>query len=126
MTVGYDRSFVAPCDCLIATLACGFADGWARANSNVGKVGLRGRRYQLAGKVCMDMLMVNLGPPGGPGSDVECGDYAVLFGEGGVPLKEYAAGLGTAQSDVTCELTRRVARRYVHLPEGWVAPGPPP
>ena len=62
----------------------------------------------------MDMLMVNCGPPGAV--PVRVGDYAVLFGPGGPSLRDAAALLGTAQSDLTCDLTRRVQRRYVGRP----------
>ena len=117
MTVGYDRSWIAPRDCLIATLACGFADGYSRSHSSKGVVGIRGKLYTVAGKVCMDMLMVDLGDPAG--CDVEVGDYATLFGEGGRSLRETAESLGTAQSDVTCPIARRAARRYVCAPDGW-------
>ena len=51
MTVGYDRTWVAPADTRIATVACGFADGYARENSSRGVVGIRGGRFTVAGKV---------------------------------------------------------------------------
>ena len=54
---------------------------------------------------------------------LEVGDYAVLFGAGGQPLAEAARALETCESDLTCALTRRVARRYVNKPE---ARPPPP
>jgi len=111
--VGYDRSWCAKEDCRIATLAVGFADGYSRYNSNQGSVSLHGERYEIAGKVCMDMMMVNLGDPDGRAKDVKVGDYAVLYGDNGPPLKEVAALLDTAQSDITCVLGRRVLRKYV-------------
>ena len=119
MTVGYDRSWIAPADCLIATVAVGFADGYNRQLSNRGVVTIRGAPFVVAGKVCMDMLMVCLGAPDGPGAAVAPGDYAVLWGDGGASLAETADALGTAQSDLTCDLSRRVSRRYVNLPTGW-------
>ena len=122
MTVGYDRSWIAPCDCLIATLAVGFADGYSRSLSNRGKVGIRGHEFTIAGKVCMDMSMVNLGPPDGPGAAVRVGDFATLWGLGGQSLADTADDLATAQSDLTCDLSRRVTRRYVNLPDGFEPP----
>merc|ERR1719420_1699926 len=62
--IGYDRSWVAPEDVKIATLAIGFADGYPRACSNAGSygvaanIGVHGQHCQIAGKVCMDMMMV--------------------------------------------------------------------
>ena len=159
--VGYDRSWLAPEDVTIATLALGFADGYSRENSNTdaevgygkaGKVGINGRICDIAGKVCMDMMMVNCGAGTPEELGLRVGDYAVLCtprwgscnpraphrplprpaashalqphtpcgatdGAGGPSLKEHAANLGTAQSDVTCDLTRRVRRSYINLPE---------
>ena len=62
-SVGYDRAYVAPLDVRIATLTVGFADGYPRELGNgVGKVSIRGSIFPVAGNVCMDMLMVDLGP----------------------------------------------------------------
>lgn len=119
--VGYDRSWVAPDDVVIATLGIGFADGYSRQNSNTngygkaGEVAINGHCFEVAGKVCMDMTMVNCGPMH-DGPVVKPGDYAVCFGHGGPSLAEVAARLGTAQSDITCDLTRRIPRLYVNAP----------
>uniref|UniRef100_A0A7S2G4R1 Uncharacterized protein n=1 Tax=Octactis speculum TaxID=3111310 RepID=A0A7S2G4R1_9STRA len=51
-------------------------------------------------------------PP--PSKSLEVGDYLTLFGSGGMPLAEVAKMLDTAQSDITCGLTRRCSRRYVN------------
>ena len=47
--------------------------------------------------------------PEGRGKNVEVGDYAILYGEGGPPLKEVATLLSTAQSDITCVLGRSLS-----------------
>ncbi|GMH65907.1 hypothetical protein TL16_g04310 [Triparma laevis f. inornata] len=49
-TVGYDRTWVAKRDSLIATLGLGFADGYPREMGG----------YPIVGNVCMDMLMVDV------------------------------------------------------------------
>ena len=103
-------------------MAVGFADGYSRSLSNRGKVGIRGHEFAIAGKVCMDMSMVNLGPPDGPGAAVRVGDFATLWGLGGQSLADTADDLATAQSDLTCDLSRRVTRRYVNLPDGFEPP----
>lgn len=64
-SVGYDRAYIAPMNVRIATLTIGFADGYPRDLGNgVGKVAIRGHLFPVAGNVCMDMLMVELGPAG--------------------------------------------------------------
>lgn len=126
-SVGYDRAYVAPRDVRIATLTVGFADGYPRELGNgVGKVSIRGRTFLVAGNVCMDMLMVDLGPADGAvgvGSSVAVGDTAVLWGpeeasveecgDGLVPLAELAATLKTTQSALTCGLDKLRVQRHL-------------
>ncbi|VEU35805.1 unnamed protein product [Pseudo-nitzschia multistriata] len=123
-SVGYDRAYVAPTSVRIATLTIGFADGYPRELGNgVGSVSIRGHLFSVAGNVCMDMLMVELGPAGetnGPGAAVAVGDVALLWGpdegeegEGHVRLRDVAEALGTTQSALTCGLNKeRVLRKY--------------
>jgi len=83
----------------------------------------------VAGNVCMDMLMVDLGPAHekvGIGASVVVGDTAVLWGpldedvenggnnQGMVRLQDIAATLKTTQSALTCGLDKmRVRRQFV-------------
>lgn len=125
-SVGYDRAYIAPMDVRIATVTIGFADGYPRELGNgVGKVSIRGAVFPVAGNVCMDMLMVELGPAedveGSIGAKVVVGDVAVLWGpemeqdtEGLVRLQDLAAALKTTQSALTCGLNKnRVSREMV-------------
>lgn len=123
-SVGYDRAYVAPMNVRIATLTIGFADGYPRELGNgIGRVSIRGHLFPVTGNVCMDMLMVELGPAGdkhGIGAQVVVGDTAVLWGpddgeegEGHVRLQDLAAILKTTQSALTCGLNKeRVLRQY--------------
>merc|ERR1719375_2499868 len=88
--VGYGRTWKATARCRIATLGVGYADGYPRAASRKAQVAIRGRYYPIAGNVCMDMTMVNLGDEGGPGGEIQVGDDAILFGPGGLTAAELA------------------------------------
>lgn len=126
-SVGYDRAYIAPMDVRIATITVGFADGYPRDLGNgVGKVSIRGAVFPVAGNVCMDMTMVELGPAedrDGVGSRVVVGDVAILWGpegncedagDGLVRLRDVAQTLKTTQSALTCGLNKiRVQRQYV-------------
>src|SRR5690606_21540543 len=68
--VSYGRTWTAAAPARIAVVACGYGDGLPRALSNRGAVGVGGRLWPVAGRVCMDMLMLDLGPPDGPGAAV--------------------------------------------------------
>ena len=124
-SVGYDRAYVAPHAVRIATLTIGFADGYPRTLGNgVGQVEIRGKVFPVVGNVCMDMIMVGLGPAeesSTAGASVAVGDVAVLWGpleeeddQGLVRLQDVAATLKTTQSALTCGLDKiRVWREFL-------------
>ena len=133
-SVGYDRAYIAERKVKIATLSIGFADGYPRELGNgKGKVSIHGKIYPIAGNVCMDMLMVDLGciieeeedEAAAFESQVCVGDTAYLWGpesnqvyvsgdEGNIRLQDIAKTLNTTQSALTCGLDQvRVQRHYV-------------
>lgn len=108
-TVGYNRSWVAKGDRLIATLPIGYADGLSRRLSNgVGRVWIHGHPAPIVGTVCMDMCMVDV-------SGIPCsiGDLAVVF-DPAHPLSEVAQAMGTIPYEVLTSISQRVKRVYVH------------
>ncbi|MDR1768018.1 MAG: alanine racemase [Propionibacteriaceae bacterium] len=110
-TVGYGRTWAAPQDTWIATFPVGYADGYSRLLSNRGSVLIRGRRHPIAGRVCMDQTMADLGPE----TDVRVGDQVTLIGSDGdesITTDDIAALMGTIPYEVTCLLGRRVVREY--------------
>jgi len=111
-TVGYGRTWTAPGDTWIATVPVGYGDGYSRLLSNRGRMLVRGRSYPIAGRVCMDQTMIDLGPD----TDVTVGDEVVLVGRSGaeeVTTSEIAGLMGTIPYEVTCLITRRVGRETV-------------
>lgn len=100
----------------IATLPVGYGDGYPRLLSNRGAVLVRGRRAPVVGRVCMDMILVDVtGVPG-----VAIGDEVVLLGRQGeeeIPADELARLTGTIPYEITCNVGKRVPRRL----EGWEA-----
>ncbi len=109
-TVSYGRTWTAEAPTRIATLAVGYGDGYPRQLSNRGEASIGGRRYPIAGRVCMDMTMLDLGLPEGPGASVSVADEAVLFGKGGPSMTEVAAAMGEMAYVLPTGLTARVPR----------------
>ena len=110
-TVGYGRTFVAPQPMQIATLACGYADGYRRDLGNRGVVGFAGRTFPVVGRVSMDYLAVAL-PLGFP---VSPGDPMTLFSpdpDAPHSVERLAQTLGTIPYELVCALHRRITRRY--------------
>ena len=108
-TVSYGRTWTAPRDTVIGTIPVGYGDGYSRLLSNRGRVLIGGRPYPIAGRVCMDQTMVDLGPD----ADVRVGDEVVLIGRSGteeITVAEVAELMGTIPYEVTCLITGRVTR----------------
>jgi alanine racemase len=107
--ISYGRTFVTKRESLIATVPVGYADGYSRGLSNRGEAIVRGRRVPVAGRVCMDMTMLDVtGVPG-----VAEGDEAVLIGARGgerITADDIAAKTGTIAYEVLCGISGRVPR----------------
>jgi len=115
-SISYGRKYFAPKDTYIATIPYGYGDGFNRLLSNRGEVLIRGKRYSIAGRVCMDMFMVDLGPK----TDVELGDEVVLIGRQEpeiITMEEICEKLGTLPNEVCCWISARVPRVYINKAE---------
>jgi alanine racemase len=110
--VSYGRTFVTKRESLIATIPIGYADGYSRALSNRGEALVRGRRVPVAGRVCMDMTMLDVTDVPG----VSEGDDVVLIGtqrNERITADDIAATTGTISYEVLCGISGRVPRVYV-------------
>ena len=106
--VSYGHEWVAPDDRVLALVPTGYADGVPRRLGGTMTVQLGGRRRPVVGRVCMDQVVVDLGPADRYGADgdvpaVHPGDEVVLFGAGdaGEPTaSEWARWLDTIHYEV--------------------------
>ena len=109
--VGYDGTFTAPSERLIATIPVGYGDGLIRATSNRAEVLVRGRRCPIVGNVSMDLTGVDVSAVPG----VQLGDEVVLLGRQGdehIDAYELARSAGTIHYEVLTNVSRRVPRFY--------------
>lgn len=102
-TVGYGGIWRAARDSRVAIVAGGYGDGLPRALPNGTPVLVRGARAQLAGRVSMDMIAVDVTGIGG----VQVGDAALLWGPE-LPVEEIAAHAGTISYELLCAVSQRV------------------
>ena len=107
-SIGYGREFVAQKDSVIATLPLGYADGYIRAYKNF-SVEVRGKLAPIAGRVCMDQVMIDVTEIPG----VKVGDEVILFGGDLISIDDAAKHLQTINYEVTCLVSDRVPRIYV-------------
>lgn len=111
-TVSYSQTFKADTSKIIATLPIGYGDGYPRALSNKSQVLIKGRRANVVGRVCMDMLMVDVTDIEGVSKD----DEFVLMGEQEneiITPDELADKAGTIPYEIMLGFKERIPRVYV-------------
>ena len=106
-TLSYGATWTAERETTIATLRIGYADGYPRIVGNRAWVRIGGRDATVAGRVCMDQLMVDVGD-----LDVRPGDRAILFGPDGPTAAEIGALAGTVSYEMLTSVSPRVRREY--------------
>ena len=111
-SLGYARSFKTSRNSLIATLPIGYHDGFMRANSNCGKVIIRGRLAPVIGRVSMDLTIVDVTEI----PDVGLHDKVTVIGsDGDVSLfaDEMSSTVGTISYEITCGISSRVPKIFL-------------
>ena len=108
-SISYGQTFVTKRESLIATLPIGYADGYPRLLSNRGEVLINGRRAPVAGRVCMDLTMIDV-------TDIEkiqSGDEVVLLGRQGdaeISADDMATWANTISYEILTSIGARVPR----------------
>mgnify|MGYP002652076403 CR=1 FL=1 len=111
--VSYSETWIAPRDTVVAVVAAGYADGVPRLLSGRIRVRIGERMFDGVGRICMDQLVVDLGPDG---AGVREGDEAELFGTGaagGPTAKDWADAIGTIDYEIVTGIGARAHRQYV-------------
>ncbi len=108
--ISYGHTYTTQKETRIVTVPIGYGDGYRRALSNRGSVLIRGKRFPIAGAICMDQFMVDVGD-----SEVYVGDEVVLIGRQGaveIKLTEIAHLCDTIPYEVLCLFNERIPRFY--------------
>jgi alanine racemase len=109
--VSYGHIYTTDRETTLGLVPLGYADGVPRAGGNVGPVLAAGQSRTVAGRVCMDQLVLDLGD-----DDVAVGDEVVLFGpgdDGGPTAQDWAEATGTISYEIVTRVGPRVPRVYV-------------
>ncbi|HTU59059.1 MAG TPA: alanine racemase C-terminal domain-containing protein, partial [Polyangiales bacterium] len=94
----------------VVTLPVGYGDGYLRAMSGQAEVLLHGQRFKVAGRICMDQIMIDIGR-----GSAWNGDEVVLLGKSGsaqITAEELAAWAGTIPHEILTNINTRVPRVY--------------
>jgi alanine racemase len=109
--VSYGGRFVTARPSRIATVSVGYADGYRRSLGGTGEVIIRGKLLPVVGRVCMDLIMVDVTDLPGAAE----GDEVVLIGKRGdaeVSVEKMASLEGTIPYEILCSISCRVPRHY--------------
>jgi alanine racemase len=119
--VSYGHTYTTSERTTLALLPVGYGDGLPRQASGAGPVLLGGRRLTVAGRVCMDQVVVDAGPE----ADLAIGDVAVVFGDaaaGEPTATDWAGAAGTIDYEIVTRIAPRVPRVHIGT-AGVPAPG---
>ena len=108
--VSYGHRYTTSRETTLGLVPVGYADGIPRAATGLPLVWARGRRWRIAGTVCMDQLMIDFGD-----EPVAEGDEVVIFGPGdsGEPTaQEWGDTLGTISYEIVTGISARVPRAH--------------
>jgi alanine racemase len=108
-SISYGQTFVTKRESFIATLPIGYADGYPRLLSNRGEVLVTGKRAPVAGRVCMDLTMIDVTDIG----KIQQGDEVVLLGRQGdaeISADDMAAWADTISYEILTSIGARVPR----------------
>ncbi len=109
--VSYGHEYTTARPSTLALIPVGYADGIPRNATNVGPVLLAGARRTIAGRVCMDQFVIDVGD-----DPVQAGELAVLWGPGtaGEPTaQDWATALDTIHYELVSRVGGRMVRRYL-------------
>ena len=106
--IGYDCTYILKKDSKIAVLPIGYGDGFPRNLSNKAYVKIKGILCPIVGKICMDMIMVDVSQI----DDVNEGDVAVVYDED--LIIDDAKKSGTIIHEILCEILPRVERVFIN------------
>ncbi len=109
--ISYGWTYKTDKEIRVATVSAGYADGYPRAQSGVGRVIIHGKYAPILGRVCMDQFMVDVSNI----PEASLRDEVILIGSDGdatVSVEEVAAPAASFNYELVCNLSRRVPRVY--------------
>ncbi len=107
--IGYGCAFRAKRNMRLAILPIGYYDGYDRGFSNHGYVLIHGKRAKICGRVCMNIIMVDV--TNIPAACIE--DSVTLLGKDGpeeITADDLAKLAGTINYEITTRINERIPR----------------
>lgn len=110
--ISYGSTFITNGRTKVATIPVGYADGYSRNMSNVGRVIIRGQYAPIIGRICMDYFMVDVTHIEG----ISQGDVVTLLGKDGdnvITVETLARWSHSFPYEMICTVGKRIPRVYI-------------
>ena len=110
-SVSYGRIYHAEGVRKIATVSCGYADGYPRSLTGNAFVLVRGHKVPVVGRICMDQMMIDV-----TGIDAEREDIVTLIGTDGdetITMEQLSEWAGSIGHEVASRIMPRATRYYI-------------
>lgn len=114
--ISYGSTYITKRKTKVATIPVGYADGYSRNLSNVGKVIIRGKYAPIIGRICMDYFMVDVTDI----EDVTQGDTVTLLGKDGdcvISAETLALWSHSFPYEMVCTVGKRIPRVFLSQEE---------
>ncbi len=109
--ISYGGTYVTDKETVVATIPVGYADGYPRCLSNIGRVIVNGKYAPILGRVCMDQFMVDITDI----PDITAENEVTLVGCDGeltLTMEEVSEIAHSFNYELPCRISRRVPRVY--------------
>ena len=109
--ISYGGTFKTDKTRIIATVPVGYADGYPRCLSNMGRVLVNSQYAPIVGRVCMDQFMIDVTDIDG----VKVGTQVTLVGKDGdkeLSMEEVSELAHSFNYELPCRISRRVDRAF--------------
>ena len=115
--VSYGRTWQADRPARVATVTCGYGDGYHRCASGKAVVLIHGRKARILGRICMDQMIADVTeiPEARPGDEV------ILMGRDGdeqITAEDLAKWSGTISYEILLSAGSRVEREIIDSGQG--------
>jgi len=110
--VSYGSTWQADIQTRVVTIPIGYGDGYPRALSNIGEVLINEKRYSIAGRVCMDQIVVDIKK-----GEAYNQDEVIIIGRSGnevITADDIAQKVNSISYEVLTQINTRVPRIYIN------------
>ena len=110
--ISYGRLYYTDGRRKIATVSCGYADGYPRRLTGTAYVLVKGQKVPVVGRICMDQFMIDVTGI----EDIHVEDKVTLIGKDGnqqITVEDVSGWADTIGSDLCCGFSARVNRNLV-------------